>query len=249
MKSSPYIRLYCSHVSYPNPGRLSVCHRLQRVSREHSCAGGDLAGRLDYCDLPALRPKAPLLAGRDLSGKAVASGCGAAGPRAEVTRGPNEEGNRSRGAGAKERDGGAGADDRPVRIDAGNRRVDHCGREAGKGSGHQKTVAAAVGSGGNSSIGAVIRLIAQFACCPADSSFACFARFLPHRRKLCVRRELWNRSRQILIQPVPTLLTDFPSLWRLLSPIAVVQPRFFHKCSRDSAIKIAQILRPSEHEP
>ena len=58
-----------------------------------------------------------------------------------MIRGPDEAGDSSRGAGAKECDGRAEADDRPVRIDIGDRRVDHCGGEAGKGSGHQQAVA------------------------------------------------------------------------------------------------------------
>ena len=58
-----------------------------------------------------------------------------------MIRGPDEAGDSSRGAGAKECDGRAEADDRPVRIDTGDRGIDHCGGEAGQGSGHQQTVA------------------------------------------------------------------------------------------------------------
>jgi len=41
---SPYLRLYCFHVSRTDFRPLSVCRRLQGVSRKHSRAGGDLAG-------------------------------------------------------------------------------------------------------------------------------------------------------------------------------------------------------------
>lgn len=57
-----------------------------------------------------------------------------------MIRGPDQAGDSARGAGAKDGDGRAEADGRPVRIDAGDRCVDYCGGEAGKGSGHQQAV-------------------------------------------------------------------------------------------------------------
>ena len=91
--------------------------------------------------MSGLWPKAPIPASRDFSGKSLPSSCFAAGPRREVIRGPDEAGDSSRGAGAKECNGRTEGDDRPVRIDTGDRGVNHCGGEAGKGSGHQQTIA------------------------------------------------------------------------------------------------------------
>ena len=90
--------------------------------------------------MSALRSEAPLLAGRDFSGKAIPSGRGAAGPESEVIRGPDETCDSSRGAGAKEGDGRAETFGGSICIDAGDRRLDHRGNTAGERSGHQQAV-------------------------------------------------------------------------------------------------------------
>ncbi len=116
----------------------AICRQLQRLSAEHPRAGPDFAGLMDRCRLPPLRGEAPVFARGDISGATI--------PRTPckvpadwstaVTDGRDEAGYRKGGTGACGGDGRTEAHDGPVRLDAGDCCIDHCGRAAREGAGH-----------------------------------------------------------------------------------------------------------------
>lgn len=116
----------------------AICRQLQRLSAEHPCAGPDFAGLMDRCRLPPLRGEAPVFARGDISGATI-PGTPSKAPadcRTAVRDGRDEAGYRQGGTGACEGDGRTEAHDGPVRLNAGDRRFDHCGCPARERTGH-----------------------------------------------------------------------------------------------------------------
>jgi hypothetical protein len=139
LRSSPYIRLYCFHVPWPKDRRPSFCHSLQGLSAEHPGTSRDHAGLLDHRRLPALRSEAPVFTSGHFPGSAVAPRVGKTlrGRKSAVIHGRDEASHSSRRTGADQGDGRAEAYDRPLRFDAGDCRLDHCGCTTREGAGDQ----------------------------------------------------------------------------------------------------------------
>ena len=113
------------------------------MSAEHPGTSRDHAGLLDHRRLPALWSEAPVFTRGHFPGSTFARPAGETLPahKSAVIHGRDEAGHSARGTGTDQGDGRTETHDRPVRFDAGDCCVDHCGCTTRKGAGHQQTVA------------------------------------------------------------------------------------------------------------